>query len=57
MNLNKLKPAWQQYKWVNGQMRIDEEEVFALLASQKGFKLRSLVVNLMMLITLLLVCY
>lgn len=57
MNLNKLKPAWQQYKWANGQLPIAEDEVFTLLASQKGIRLRSLAVNLMMLITLLLVCY
>ena len=57
MNLNKLKPAWEQYKWANGQMPIHEDEVMAILASQKGFRLRSLAVNLMMLITLLLVCY
>ncbi len=57
MNLNKLKRAWQQYKWANGQLPITDDEVYTLLASQKGIKLRSLAVNLMMLITLLLVCY
>lgn len=57
MNLDKLKPAWQQYKWINGQIPLSEDEVLALLTTSKGSKARSLAVNLVMLITLLLVCY
>ena len=57
MNLDKLKPAWQQYKWINGQMPLADDEVMALLTTPKVSKIRSLAVNLVMLITLLLVCY
>ncbi len=57
MNLDKLKPAWEQYKWMNGQIPLAEEEVLNLLAHPKSMKGRSLAINLLMLITLLLVCY
>ena len=36
MNLNKLKPAWEQYKWANGQMPIHEDEVMAMLDRLKS---------------------
>lgn len=57
MHLNKLKPAWQQYKWAQGQLPISEQEVMALLDTPKVHRTRSITINLLMLLTLLLVCY
>ncbi len=57
MNPDKYKPAWQQYKLMHSQLQLTEEEVLALLTTPKTSRLRSLVVNVAMLITLLLVCY
>ncbi len=57
MNPDKYKPAWQQYKLMHSQLQLTEEEVLALLTTPKTSRLRSLLVNVAMLITLLLVCY
>lgn len=36
MNLDNLKPAWQQFKVVNSMQAVDRNEILAVLAQSEG---------------------
>ncbi|MCE7996827.1 MAG: hypothetical protein HEP71_33005 [Roseivirga sp.] len=58
MSLDRFKPAWQQLKLNHSFESISHEEVLAVIAQPATTgKYRSLMVNLMMLLTFLMVCY
>lgn len=58
MSLDRFKPAWQQLKLSHSFDGMAREEILALIAENPGInKHRSLMVNLMMLLTFLMVCY
>lgn len=58
MSLERFKPAWQQLKLNHSFETMSQEEIVALIAEQPGInKHRSLLVNLMMLLAFLMVCY
>ena len=58
MSLDRFKPAWQQLKVNHSFDCMPHKEVLALIADQPSVnKHRSLMVNLMMLVAFLMVCY
>lgn len=58
MSLDRFKPAWQQLKSNHSFETMAHEEILALIAEKPGInKHRSLMVNLMMLVAFLMVCY
>lgn len=58
MSLDRFKPAWQQLKLNHSLEAISQEEVLATISRPSGLgKYRSLMVNLMMLLAFLMVCY
>lgn len=36
MNLDNLKPAWRQFRFLNSMQRIDQEEILCLLERAEG---------------------
>ncbi|WP_373520958.1 hypothetical protein [Aquiflexum sp.] len=40
MNLNRLKPSWDQFKAINGLMDIDESEILSCMESQDNSSIK-----------------
>jgi hypothetical protein len=58
MSPERFKTTWQQLKLRHSFDRIPEEEILALIAEKPGIhKHRGLLVNLVMLLVFLMVCY
>ncbi len=58
MSLDRFKPAWQQFKLNHSLDGMSQEDILALIAEKPGInRHRSLMVNLMMLLAFLMVCY
>ncbi len=36
MNLNNLKPAWRQFRFLNSMQLMDQEEILSILESAEG---------------------
>lgn len=52
-----LKSAWSQFKWTHSHDVLSHEEVLALIEPKTVNRTRSVLVNLLMLLSLLLTCY
>lgn len=58
MSLERFKPAWRQFKLHQAFETIPHDEILALISEQPRVnRHRSVIVNLMMLLTLLMACY
>ncbi len=58
MSLERFRPAWQQFKLHQTFDRLTQDEILAMIAEQPRVnRHRSVIVNLMMLLTLLMACY
>lgn len=58
MSLDRFKPSWQQFKLNHTLDGMSQEDILVLIAKKPGInRHRSLMVNLMMLLAFLMVCY